>query len=472
MQSTKNLFMRIILIAFIKFSIYCRCRVYLFIQFFIMKKLFSFILLFAWSTTAFAANIEFAYPPLFAKVGTVFSENTLGQSFIAPSSDVIAGLYVGPNPNIFHAIDTLPESIVTASLYAGEGTDAANLIHSTEITLPANYAGGFVDVNYRDLGVSLVPGSVYTIALTQPLAGNWVVPTIWYDYANWNVVLPGNQHIGIYADGNPIIDGVVYPDGSVLPPGALYGDHYFHVLDLTPPTFVGTLADGEVGTAYPATPLVATSATKYPSVVATGVPAGMTVSYYGVLSGTPTTEGTYTITLTATDANGTIGEGTVDIIVNPAPLPPVTFVNSLAGGEVGNVYPATNLITSGVAPFDIVATGVPSGLAISSAGILSGTPKVAGTYTITLTATDANGTVGEGTLTITIKPNGVDTAIQGDGKITSLGKGFIILDKKTTVYYNTSTVITGVLKKGIEVLYTGIKSATGKITASSINVKL
>jgi hypothetical protein len=110
-----------------------------------------------------------------------------------------------------------------------------------------------------------------------------------------------------------------------------------------------------------------------------------------LLSGTPTTAGTYTFTVTATDNasnsgsrsyNPTISSGGVTITVNPTTVP---------NGTVGTSYSQTITASGGTSPYTYSTTPstLPPGLALSSAGLLSGTPTTAGTYNFTITATDS-----------------------------------------------------------------------------------
>jgi len=56
------------------------------------------------------------------------------------------------------------------------------------------------------------------------------------------------------------------------------------------------------------------------------------------------------------------------------------------------------------------ATGLPAGLAISPAtGLISGTPTTAGTYAVTVTATDATNASGSATFSWTVSPAGAGT---------------------------------------------------------------
>jgi formylglycine-generating enzyme required for sulfatase activity len=70
-----------------------------------------------------------------------------------------------------------------------------------------------------------------------------------------------------------------------------------------------TLSDGTVGTAYPQTTITAAGGTPgYNFTVTAGAcPPGLDLSLPGVLTGTPTTAGSYTFTITATDETSCMG---------------------------------------------------------------------------------------------------------------------------------------------------------------------
>ncbi len=111
---------------------------------------------------------------------------------------------------------------------------------------------------------------------------------------------------------------------------------------------------------------------------ATGLPAALTINTVtGLISGTPQSVGTSTITLSATNAGGT-GTGTLVLTINPStnPAPIVTSPLS-AAGSVGSSFSYT--ITGTNAPTSYNATGLPSGLSINKAtGVISGIPTAAG----------------------------------------------------------------------------------------------
>jgi 5'-nucleotidase len=56
----------------------------------------------------------------------------------------------------------------------------------------------------------------------------------------------------------------------------------------------------------------------------------------------------------------------------------------------------------GTAPYTWTATGLPAGLAVSDAGVVSGTPTAAGTSSVTVTATDSTGAAGSATFSFVV----------------------------------------------------------------------
>ncbi len=153
-----------------------------------------------------------------------------------------------------------------------------------------------------------------------------------------------------------------------------------------------TLAAAQVGTSYTATIPAATGGTTPITYSATGVPAGLTFNpETRQLTGTPTTSGTFTVTVTATDAASPAQTATrtYTVTVNPATLtlPAATPVTAQVGTSYSTTLPAAS---GGTTPVTYSATGIPAGLSFNpTTRVISGTPTTAGTFTVTLTAADA-----------------------------------------------------------------------------------
>ena len=79
---------------------------------------------------------------------------------------------------------------------------------------------------------------------------------------------------------------------------------------------------------------------------------------------------------------------------------------TLAGGTVGTAYtPLTFTVIGGTSPYSyalMIPGSLPTGLTLSSTGMLSGTPTAAGTFPFTVIATDANSYTGSQAYSLTI----------------------------------------------------------------------
>jgi len=123
------------------------------------------------------------------------------------------------------------------------------------------------------------------------------------------------------------------------------------------------------------------------------LPAGLTLSAAGVISGAPTASGTSSFTVTVRDSGDPAqmkSMSGMQIVVSPAPLK-ITPV-SLAAGTSGAAYSQALTATGGTPGYtwSVRSGSLPTGLTLASAtGILSGTPTVSGTSTFTVTATDS-----------------------------------------------------------------------------------
>jgi hypothetical protein len=104
---------------------------------------------------------------------------------------------------------------------------------------------------------------------------------------------------------------------------------------------------------------------------------------------------------------------TYALMVTPAPAITLAVLPAaLPAGTAGALYPRTDLVSvGGTAPYTYaVSSGaLPAGLALSTAGVFSGTPAAAGSFTFTVTATDSSAGTGPHTgsqgYTLTINPS-------------------------------------------------------------------
>ncbi len=142
---------------------------------------------------------------------------------------------------------------------------------------------------------------------------------------------------------------------------------------------------------------------------ASGLPAGLSISSSGLITGTPTTASTSSVTVTAKDTTGATGSAAFSWTVNPAGGNTVTVTNpgtqtSTVGTAVSLQMQATDSASGQTLTY--TASGLPAGLSISSSGLITGTPTTASTSTVTVTAKDTTGATGSATFSWTVNASG------------------------------------------------------------------
>ncbi|MFA9380997.1 MAG: S-layer homology domain-containing protein, partial [Acetanaerobacterium sp.] len=176
-------------------------------------------------------------------------------------------------------------------------------------------------------------------------------------------------------------------------------DTYTITLTINPATIAPTITttsldEGVVGTAYSQL-LAATGDTPITWSIDSGdLPDGLTLDPdTGVISGTPTADGTFTLTVMAENSEGDDTKA-LSIEINPAAPPgtaPAITTNSLDDGVVGAFYNDT-LAATGETPitWTIFDGSLPNGLSLSG-NTISGKPGTKGSFTFTVKAENSVG---------------------------------------------------------------------------------
>lgn len=143
---------------------------------------------------------------------------------------------------------------------------------------------------------------------------------------------------------------------------------------------------------------------------ASGLPAGATFTAAGVFDWAAAVVGVYTISVTASDGSLSSAARTVRITVAPNNAPTVNVIpnqNARVGQTVAFVAAATDAEGD---PVTFAATGLPAGATFSAAGAFSWPNAApAGTYTVSVTATDGFLTSAARTVTIAVLANTAPT---------------------------------------------------------------
>jgi VCBS repeat-containing protein len=137
-------------------------------------------------------------------------------------------------------------------------------------------------------------------------------------------------------------------------------------------------------------------------------PSGLTLDANGTLSGVPTSIGSTTVTVQATDANWQGLSATVALSLT---IDPPVFAVSLPpspSARVGLPYQLTALASGNVGPVIWSASGsLPPGVLLNAvSGLIAGTPSMFGTFTAIVQAQDSGiaSRVATGALTVVVAP--------------------------------------------------------------------
>ncbi|WP_316790812.1 MBG domain-containing protein [Pedobacter frigoris] len=249
-----------------------------------------------------------------------------------------------------------------------------------------------------------IPGATVGTAYAQTFTGSG--STAPYTFALTAGAMPAGLSLNTTTGaltGTPTAAGTfnftITATGSSTGTGAPHTGARVYALVVGAPTLTvspATLPGTSSGLAYSQTITTSGGTAPYSYAITAGVlPAGLTLSAAGTLSGTPTMTGLFNFTVTATDASTGLGPysgsraysllvGAPTIAVAPTILP---------GFAIGTAYSQTLTASGGTAPYSytITAGALPTGISLSTGGVLSGIPTSAGTFNFTIRATDAAG---------------------------------------------------------------------------------
>ena len=177
-------------------------------------------------------------------------------------------------------------------------------------------------------------------------------------------------------------------------------------------TTAAVLPYGIVGTAYDQqlTADGGQANTSYSwSVISNSLPPGLSMDSGGTIQGTPTLSGTTNFTVQVRDNNGSMATQALSLTIY-APLQVTT--TSLSSGTTNVPYNSQQLTASGGQPpyvWSLASGLLPPGLSLSTNGVISGTPTVAGTSNFVVRVTDS--AMGTATQALSLVVSTISTSV-------------------------------------------------------------
>ncbi|MBK5295262.1 MAG: putative Ig domain-containing protein [Acidobacteriia bacterium] len=168
-----------------------------------------------------------------------------------------------------------------------------------------------------------------------------------------------------------------------------------------------SLPNGTVGAAYGSTLGAIGGTPPYTWSISSGqLPSGLSLISLGVISGTPTTAGSYSVALQAADSAGNrVSQSYMVTVVDSGGESLMITTADLPNGTSGAIYSVAMSASGGTPPYiwSVSSGQLPPEVSIGTAtGLISGTPTQGGLYTPTVTATDAGGNPVSKTFTLEI----------------------------------------------------------------------
>ncbi len=410
---------------------------------------------------ALVAGQPYSYKPEYTLPGS----NTPASQFVHYSGDLPPGLTWDDNTGTLSGTPTTStfpaEQVVLSAFAPGKyqqglfitfgGSGAAPTLSGTD-------GGGRVPAATVGTPYTFTPGGTHAPGATFSISAGSLPPGLTLDPATGAVSgTPTTK--GSFPSTIKVADG----NGSAtLPITISVGE----VPTLTGNGAAGAVPSGRVGVPYSYTPGGSHTPGAVFGVKSGSLPPGLVVDpTTGVVSGTPTTSGTFAATLGVRDDAGSAELATSFVIAPPAPtLTGDGSAGALPNGVVGKPY----LFTPGGthasdAKFSVSDGTLPAGLTLDPAtGEISGIPTTKGSFPSTLKVEDGNGSA---TLPITVNVGEAPT-ITGDGSTSGApaafrGRPYSFTPGGNHALGATFSVQTGVLPEGLSLdTFTGTVSGT------------
>jgi alpha-tubulin suppressor-like RCC1 family protein/predicted hotdog family 3-hydroxylacyl-ACP dehydratase len=370
---------------------------------------------------------------------------------------------------------TLPPGVTLASNGALSGTPSA--VGTYVFTVTATSTGSSIITTDRAFTLQTVPLPVWTTTTLLDIPTNVGISV---QLAATNAVSfalkTGALPTGLTLSSGGLLSGTPTVAGSssftITATGAATNavtDQALTQLVATTPTWTtpASLANTAQSVAY-SFALVATNAsTTGFSVTAGALPAGVSLSSSGILSGTPSAAATYNFTVRAASATSTAVFADRSFSLTTVPLPVWTSPSAGALTDLpeGSAIATINFVATNSLSYAVTTGTLPTGLSLSSAGALTGTPS-AGSYSFTVTATGnaTNATAAQAFTQIVATTPTWTTAASLSNTAQSVAYSFTLLASNASA--TGFSVTTGTLPAGLSLSTAGVLSGTPSAAAT------
>ncbi|HVN04527.1 MAG TPA: putative Ig domain-containing protein [Bryobacteraceae bacterium] len=338
-----------------------------------------------------------------AVIGTGYQQTLAAGGGAGGYTWAAAGLPAGLSLSTAGVISGTPSASAVTSTFNVTVTDSTNATTQKSFTLPvavsitttSPLATGAVGAAYNQTLAGqggLLPYSWALAAGSQPLPGGLTLSP--------SGIISGNPSgAGTYSFNVQLSDSATPSETATRT----------FVITISGPLNISTtsLPNATVGLPYSQSMAAGGGAPPYTWSPVGALPAplaALSLSSSGAVTGTPAAAGAGSFKATVTDSTGTSVSQTVTLTIVAAPS---IATSSLPNGSVGASYSQALSASGGTPPYNwAVASGtLPGGLALSTAGAISGTPTAAGTASFTVQLTDSMGATASKALTLTILPN-------------------------------------------------------------------
>jgi hypothetical protein len=370
----------------------------------------------------------------------------------------------------------------TSVTFGGTAATAVNVVSATQVTCttPA-HAAGAVDVVVATPGGNATGAGAFTYLAPVPSVSA-AMPTFGSTVGGLTITITGTNLTGTTAvtiGGTPATGITVLSSTQVACVVPAHAAGLVNIMVTTPGgtatgTGIFTYAAPPGFTTQPADQTASEGSTATFSVVVNGTGpftyqwrrdstaiTGANAASYTTATLTLADSGAVFTCEVSNDVDTQVSNGATLTVV---PLPPAISSPLAATAQVGASF--SYQITASHAPTSYGATGLPTGLAVSSTGLITGTPTVAGSSTVTLSAGNAGGT-GTASLAITVLAVGSPVPLVTSPATATATVGSPFSFQATATGTPTTWSATGLpawLSMDAAGLLTGTPTATGTVS--------